>query len=174
MDHLANNCQHQYVADAQSIDAFVRDHSDALIIFSAGNNNPDIYPPSTTRNLPLRPIIVSQAAANNCFTVGASGSTRTTGIDTSSGLSTLDPDKVYPKRSHGSSKEARIKPHVVAPGFTNFSAQSRHPKIKYRGFRVVNKETSGVVAWQIRSGTSHATLLAVGCTSKRKYPDRRH
>ncbi|KAL6900616.1 peptidase S8/S53 domain-containing protein [Trichoderma evansii] len=164
-DNLANNCQRQYGTDAQSIDAFVRDHPDALIIFSAGNNNPDIYPSSTTRNVPPRPTIGSQAAAKNCLTVGASGSTRTTGIDKPSGLMTLDPDKVYPKSSRGPSKEARTKPDVVAPGFSILSAQSRHPKLKYSGFRVANKETSGEVAWQTRSGTSHATPLAAGCAA---------
>ncbi|KAL7929858.1 peptidase S8/S53 domain-containing protein [Trichoderma chlorosporum] len=163
-DDLGLKGQRPYGVDAQSIDAFVRDHPDALIIFSAGNNNPDIYPSSTQRNVSPKATIGSQAAAKNCLTVGASGSTRA-GIDKPSGLTALDPDRVYPKSSRGPTNEARTKPDVVAPGFSIFSAQSRHPGLKYSGSRVVNKESSGEVAWQTRSGTSHATPLAAGCAA---------
>ena len=160
-----NGFQRQYSPDAELIDAFVRDHPDALIIFSAGNNNRE--PPRANGQIKStsRPTIGSQAAAKNCLTVGASGTTRVAGKDDPSGLTILHPDEVYPKSSRGRTKEDRIKPDVVAPGFSIFSAQSRHSAVKFSGFKTVNKAGPDEIAWQTRSGTSHATPLVAGCAA---------
>ncbi|KAJ4266054.1 hypothetical protein NW762_004027 [Fusarium torreyae] len=159
-DDAPGGFQRQYGTDAALIDKFVRDHPDALVIFSAGNNNP-----TPSRYTKPKSTIGSQAAAKNSLTVGASGSTRVAERDNASGLTRLDPDEVYPNSSRGRTKESRIKPDIVAPGFSILSAQSRHAAMKYSGYKVTNQSPTGQVAWQTRSGTSHATPLVAGCAA---------
>lgn len=161
-DNLAGSSQRQYRDDTGFIDAFVRDNPDALVIFSAGNNNLVANP--ANYHGPLRPAVGSQAAAKNVLTVGASGSTRVA-PDQRTGLSLLDPDKIYPESSRGRTKESRTKPDVVAPGFSIFSARSRHSAVKYGGFQAGSNEHPREVTWQTRSGTSHATPLVAGCAA---------
>ncbi|RGP65175.1 peptidase s8 and s53 [Fusarium longipes] len=152
--------QRQYGQDAAEIDRFVRNHPDALVVFSAGNNNRGL------RNGKIAPTIGSQAAAKNCITVGASGSTRAvSGRDNKTGLRALDADKVYPDSSRGRTREARIKPDIVAPGFGILSAQSRHAAKKFKSYEVTNQGPNGSVTWEARSGTSHATPLVAGCAA---------
>lgn len=163
-DSAPRGIQRPYAEAAEAIDAFIRNNPDALVIFSAGNNNPD--PPRNNRAGPvLKPTIGSQAAAKNCLTVGASGTTRLAGEDRPTGLSILNPDDIYPKSSCGPTAELRMKPDVVAPGFNIFSAKSRHSAVKYSGFKTVTKDDTGEAVWQTRSGTSHATPLVAGCAA---------
>jgi len=89
--------------DAREVDEFVWRTQDAVVLFSAGNDN-------DRKGVTGKPAIGAQAAAKNCITVGATGSKRKIGskggnIETMSSMS-----------SWGPTKEGRIKPDVVAPG----------------------------------------------------------
>jgi len=155
--------QRPYGKAACDIDDFVRANPNALICFSAGNNN--LYmnekePPGTQK-----PSIGSQAAAKNCLTIGASGSTRVV-LDPNNGkLLRLDPDEMYPESSRGPTVEKRMKPDVIAPGFNIFSAHSRHPKAVTFSGAEATSESYPKVLWKVRSGTSHATPLVSGCAA---------
>ncbi|KAI9682579.1 MAG: hypothetical protein M1822_006877 [Bathelium mastoideum] len=145
--------------DAVGIDKFVRDNPDALVIFSAGNNNlnRNQRAPGTQE-----PSIGSQAAAKNCLTVGASGSTRT--IDDSR-LDSIGPNYICSESSRGPTLEKRIKPDIVAPGFNIFSVHTRHDcGENVSGAEATSKSFPGV-KWKLRSGTSHATPLVSGCAA---------
>lgn len=152
-------CQRSYGTAAGEIDAFVRQNPEVLVVFSAGNNNKNANEKNTTSV--LRPALGSQAAAKNCLTVGASGSTRAA-TDPAKGLLQLDPDKMCEDSSRGPSEEKRTKPDVVAPGYNIFSAQSRHKEVRYTAASATSKGHPGV-AWNVRHGTSHATPLVSGC-----------
>ena len=153
-DPLLDGKQRPYAAEAYEIDEYVRENPDSLICFSAGNNN-------STMN--SKPSIGSQAAAKNCLTVGASGSTRKVNVPAPDEVVEVDPDQIYSKSSRGPTCEKRIKPDVVAPGFNIFSALSRHPKAQARsGAEATSKAYPGV-KWKIRCGTSHSTPLVSGC-----------
>ena len=152
--------QRPYGDAAAQIDAFVRTSPDAFICFSAGNNNGIM-----NKSVPIEkhnPSVGSQAAAKNCLTVGASGSTRTS--EPSDKVSRLALDAIFGKSSRGPTVERRTKPDVVAPGFNIFSARSRHPSMTYSG-AVAKSATYPNVLWQIRDGTSHATPLVAGCAA---------
>lgn len=153
--------QRPYSTAASDIDDFVRANPDALICFSAGNNNLEIKKgPSGTP----KPSIGSQAAAKNCLTIGASGSTRVVPkrID---GKESLDPDHICPVSSRGPTVEMRVKPDVVAPGYNIFSAHSRHPRASKFSAPGATSESYPKVLWKVRSGTSHATPLVSGCAA---------
>ena len=151
-------------AGAKIIDDFVRSNADALICFSAGNNNLETLgkePAGTPK-----PAIGSQASAKNCLTVGASGSSRITGAPPPwQEPAELDPDQIHPKSSRGPTVEKRIKPDVVAPGYNIFSAHSRHPKSKGNTAAAARSDSYPDVLWKVRSGTSHATPMVSGCAA---------
>ncbi|KAF2233798.1 subtilisin-like protein [Viridothelium virens] len=153
--------QRPYGKAAADIDEFVRNNPDALICFSAGNNN--LYMNEREPSDLQLPSIGSQAAAKNCLTVGASGSTRTVEDPKNGKVDWLDPDQICPVSSRGPTAEKRIKPDVVAPGFNIFSAHSRHPRAKTFSGAEATSESYPEVLWKIRSGTSHATPLVSGC-----------
>ena len=152
-------CQRPYGTAAGEIDAFVRENPEVLVVFSAGNNNKNINEKNTTSV--LWPALGSQAAAKNCLTVGASGSTRAA-TDPARGLLQLDPDKMCEDSSRGPSQEKRTKPDVVAPGYNIFSAVSRHGEVRYSAASATSEGHAGV-KWNVRHGTSHATPLVSGC-----------
>ena len=149
---------------AKTIDNFVRSNVDALICFSAGNNNLETLgkePAGTPK-----PAIGSQASAKNCLTVGASGSTRITGAPPPwQEPAELDPNQIHPKSSRGPTVEKRIKPDVVAPGYNIFSAHSRHPKSKSNSAAAARSDGYPEALWKVRSGTSHATPMVSGCAA---------
>ncbi|KAF4951609.1 hypothetical protein FGADI_7385 [Fusarium gaditjirri] len=165
--------QRSYGNSAAAIDEFVCNNPQALIIFSAGNNNEQML-----KKLPLnqtKPSIGSQAAAKNCLTVGASGTTRkltpeetaaTAGSakTAQAGLAVFNPDMVLSDSSRGPTVEKRTKPDVVAPGYNIFSAYSRHPGVKYSAAMAKSEEYADVL-WKVKSGTSHATPLVAGCAA---------
>ncbi|CAG7558736.1 unnamed protein product [Fusarium equiseti] len=164
--------QRAYGASAFAIDKFVCDNPQALIIFSAGNNNEKMlekWPLNQTK-----PSIGSQAAAKNCLTVGASGTTRKLTPETAATagsaktaqaeLAVFNPDTVLSDSSRGPTAEKRTKPDVVAPGYNIFSAFSRHPDVKYSAAKAKSEEYADVL-WKVRSGTSHATPLVAGCAA---------
>ncbi|MCJ1290929.1 hypothetical protein MMC34_002471 [Xylographa carneopallida] len=163
-DGLAiGNQQRPYNTHAHEIDEFVRANPDALICFSAGNAN-------LTRNLKEppgshKPSIGAQAAAKNCLTIGASGSTRAV-LDPKNGKTNwLDPDQLYPESSRGPTTNKRIKPDVVAPGYNVFSAMSRHPKAAKVSGAEATSDSYPKALWKVRSGTSHSTPLVSGCAA---------
>jgi subtilisin family serine protease len=155
--------QRPYGKDATGIDDFVRAHPDALICFSAGNTNLDMNAKELSGT--QKPSIGSQAAAKNCLTVGASGSTREVTVPGKGNIDKLDPDHIYPKSSRGPTVEKRVKPDVVAPGYNVFSAHSRHPKATSFTAAEATSEAYPKVLWKVRSGTSHATPLVSGCAA---------
>ena len=155
--------QRLYTDHAKDIDGFVRANPDVLICFSAGNNNLEMYEKAPTGT--HKPSIGSQAAAKNCLTVGASGSTREITVPGTGKIDKLDPDQMCLDSSRGPTAEKRIKPDVVAPGFNIFSAHSRHPKAVIVSGPEATSESYPNVLWKIRSGTSHATPLVSGCAA---------
>ena len=155
--------QRPYGESAAAIDSFVRANPDALICFSAGNQN--IYRNEKEPRGTQKPSIGSQAAAKNCLTIGASGSTREIANPAHGKIGKLPPDLICPDSSRGPTLENRIKPDIVAPGFNIFSAHSRHPKaVTVSGAEATN-ESNPKVLWKVRSGTSHATPLVSGCAA---------
>ena len=161
-DKLYDKKQRPYSTDAELLDTFVKDHPDALIIFSAGNNNETMsYPPYLNKTPKDGPTISSQAAAKNCLTVGASGTTRKAGRNKKEFL----PDEIWDDSSRGRTIEFRIKPDVVAPGYTIFSAKTRHPKAKTTIDETHSSDYPSQIGWEPRSGTSHSTPLVAGCAA---------
>lgn len=163
--------QRPYMSSAQAIDKFVCDNPDVLVVFSAGNNNLRMLEKAPKGV--QKPSIGSQAAAKNCLTVGACGTTRTLtlaalGTDNKKTLEqelvVVGPDTVLEDSSRGPTAQARTKPDVVAPGYNIFSAFSRHPDVRYAAARAVSGEYANVL-WKVRSGTSHATPLVAGCAA---------
>ncbi|PNP76827.1 hypothetical protein FNYG_09843 [Fusarium nygamai] len=158
--------QRAYGDSAKAIDEFVCNNPQALIIFSAGNNNEQML-----KRWPLnqtKPSIGSQAAAKNCLTVGASGTTRKltpeAAATAQAELAVFNPDMVLSDSSRGPTVEKRTKPDVVAPGYNIFSACSRHPDVNYSAAKAKSEEYANVL-WKVRSGTSHATPLVAGCAA---------
>ena len=96
-------------ADAEEIDEFVWKTKDAVVLFSAGNDN------LVAKG---NPAIRGAAAAKNCITVGATGSRRP--VD----RNYADVENMSPISSRGRTKEGRIKPDVVAPGVGILSVSS--------------------------------------------------
>lgn len=155
--------QRPYGHSASDLDDFVRTHPDALICFSAGNNNQYINK-KILSGIP-KPSIGSQASAKNCLTIGASGSTRVVSIPEKGQADRLDPDQICLDSSRGPTIEKRTKPDVVAPGFNIFSAHSRHPRAAKFSAPEAISESYPTVVWKARSGTSHATPLVSGCAA---------
>lgn len=155
--------QRPYGTAASSIDDFVRANPDALICFSAGNSN--LYMNEKESPGTKKPSIGSQAAAKNCLTVGASGSTREVVVPINGRIDKLDPDQICPDSSRGPTAEKRMKPDVVAPGFNILSAHSRHPGAASFSAAEATSESYPKALWKVRSGTSHATPLVSGCAA---------
>ncbi|KAF7554172.1 hypothetical protein G7Z17_g3110 [Cylindrodendrum hubeiense] len=145
--------QRHYTDAAKHIDKFVWDHPETFICFSAGNNGgPD-----------RGPTIGAQAAAKNCLTVGASGSTRVNEPGKNA-KTNFSPGEVLVTSSRGPTVDGLIKPDVVAPGFNIFSAQSTDPKAAWYGEQT-DCPTEPGARWKPLSGTSQATPLVAGCVA---------
>jgi hypothetical protein len=86
--------------NAGEVDDFVWQNKDAVILFSAGNDN---------ERAKGQPAVGAHAAAKNCITVGA------TGLRSINGKG-VGPEQMLSISSRGPTKEGRIKPDVVAPG----------------------------------------------------------
>jgi len=137
--------QPDYADPARIIDNFIRDKGDALVCFSAGNDNDRAKD---------QPAVGQQAGAKNVLTVGASGTTR----DPQEG-----PEMMYSKSSYGPTKENRLKPDVIAPGVDIYSALSR--EAPYYGAAAATIESLPGIKWKPSSGTSQATPLVAGCAA---------
>lgn len=132
--------QPDYADPAKVIDNFVRDNPDALVCFSAGNDNVKAAG---------MPAVGLHAGAKNVLTVGASGNTNA-------------PDQMNDTSSVGPTKEKRLKPDVIAPGTDIYSALSR--KARYFG-RIATSQSEPGFKWKPLSGTSQATPLVAGCAA---------
>ncbi|ADI74134.1 peptidase S8 and S53 subtilisin kexin sedolisin [Methanohalobium evestigatum Z-7303] len=125
-----------YGEHAKSVDEFMWDHKDMLILFAAGNegdteDNESISRPST---------------AKNCLTVGATENNRS-----SMGYSSDDVDEIAYFSSRGPTNDSRIKPDVVAPGTNILSTKANI--------------TSAENDYTYMSGTSMATPHVAGTAS---------
>ena len=91
----------QYTADSRSVDEFVNDNPDFLVLFSAGDlSDLGVTPPST---------------AKNALSVGAS---------TTGSFGTIPPGQTHEYSSQGPTLDGRIKPDIVAPGVMICSARA--------------------------------------------------
>ncbi|MBP2029561.1 PGF-pre-PGF domain-containing protein [Methanohalophilus levihalophilus] len=88
-----------YDIDSQSVDSFMWNNPDMLILFAAGNDGPT----SDTIGLP--------ATAKNCLTIGASENLHSFG-----GTKSDNASEIASFSSRGPTDDGRIKPDLVAPG----------------------------------------------------------
>lgn len=169
--------QRPYDTAAASIDKFVWDHQDMMIVFAAGNEGQDTDLDGTVNERSLG----AEASAKNCITVGACESYRPdlTVAKTNAPYSygTFWPDR-YAKNplkddhladnpegvaafsSRGPTAENRLKPDLVACGTAILSAKSRCKKYQTS---VDKTGVSGDTRYMYLSGTSMATPLVSGC-----------
>lgn len=142
---------------AKSIDKFVFEHPDMIILVAAGNH-------AEEKNAGQSQIGAS-SAAKNCITVGATLSTRpNNGKKFTPWVSTQqDPAEIATFSSRGLTKEGRIKPDVMAPGTAILSAASRD--LPRTSDRRVEYGTCMDDDWMFMSGTSMATPLVAGCVA---------
>lgn len=155
--------QHGYANDATTIDTFVCDHQDFLIMMAAGND----YGKANGANGQIG----ESGAAKNCVTVGAVGSTRPNdgwrydpSFSEPSGITNTAPfSSRGPTKTEGATRVGRIKPDVVAPGVAILSAASRavpsDDRVRVRYGQSSDKD------WLFISGTSMSTPLVSGCAA---------
>ncbi|KNG48584.1 kp-43 peptidase [Stemphylium lycopersici] len=147
--------QVEYNSWATSIDKFVYEHPDMIIVIAAGNNA-DQTGAGTQQ-------IGSSSAAKNCITVGATLSVRpNNGRQFTPWTKTeKNPAEVATFSSRGPTKEGRIKPDVMAPGTAILSAASQD--LPMRSDLRTEYGTSMDDGYIFMSGTSMATPLVAGC-----------
>lgn len=111
--------QTDYNGWAKSIDKFVFEHPDMIVLVAAGNH-------AEAANAGKQQIGAS-SAAKNCITVGATVSARpNNGKKFAPWIAKpMDPSEVAVFSSRGPTKEGRIKPDVMAPGTAILSTASR-------------------------------------------------
>jgi hypothetical protein len=162
----------RYTVWAQSVDQFMWDHKDMLILFAAGNDGVDLDSPCSSLTA-IPPVHVAEgkvdygsigspATAKNCLSVGASESERAAGNVTynsssptdfperpiSTDLQADDPKGLAAFSSRGPCSDNRTKPDIVAPGTWIVS--------------VMSQVLSGVPWYMYESGTSMACPLTAG------------
>ncbi|MEG6523091.1 S8 family serine peptidase [Desulfotomaculum sp. 1211_IL3151] len=127
-----------YDWDTYSLDKFVWEHPDMVVLKSAGNGNKT-----------SKPYVSSPGAAKNAITVGSTEGIRN--VDTTSD----NPDQVAGFSSRGT-LDGRIKPEVLAPGTWILSTRKSQsgPEDNYIGIYNQN--------YSYMSGTSMSTALTAG------------
>jgi hypothetical protein len=190
-----SNAGGQYTAEARSIDQFIWDHDDMLILLSAGNGGTD----ANRDGVVDLGSIGSPASAKNGLSVGAAESGRPAG---SGGLSSRKWGQNWPgsfpvspiatdliSASHdgthrgmaafsarGPCADGRIKPDVVAPGTDIISCRSRSPKagtLWGTGTGPLQGEAANLYLFS--GGTSMATPLVSGIAAlTRQYFSEEH
>ncbi|KAL6405741.1 peptidase S8 and S53 [Ilyonectria robusta] len=159
--------QIKYDISAKEIDSFVAMNRDMVILFAAGNDGMDVKPNDGKVDLAQ---VMSQAAAKNCISVGASESLRSEqnrrysmfGFPKkplASDNVANDAEGMAAFSSRGPTVEGRIKPDVVAPGTCILSTRSSAPGvIDSQGWGVSTDDN-----YMFEGGTSMATPLVAGC-----------
>lgn len=154
-----------YDTDATTIDTFIYEHQDFMILIAAGND--------MGKHNCKESQIGDNSAAKNCITVGAVGSTRQNdGNRVCPGVPGTLPTETAEFSSRGptiATKNAkredtvgRIKPDVVAPGVVVLSAASRAMPVKDKDKVIGLYGQTGDENWLFMSGTSMATPLVSG------------
>ncbi|CAM9757487.1 unnamed protein product [Phaeothamnion confervicola] len=127
-----------------TLDQFIYEHPRFLMVIAAGNCG-DVGTSADCNGIGPEKSVISPALGKNVVAVGA----------TENGGAAYDPDYVAYFSSRGPTPDGRIKPDVVAPGSTLFSALSASGK------------TCG---WAEEQGTSMATpVVAAAATLAREY-----
>ncbi len=133
----------QYTSDSQTVDQFIWNHPDMIILFSAGNEGVD----ANANGYVDEDSIGSPGTAKNCITSGASDNERETGGYNPGGpcwtwygcwgsdypTNPTRDDRISDSRqelaafsSRGPTDDGRIKPDVVAPGTNILSTRSQY------------------------------------------------
>lgn len=122
-----------YFFDAYSIDtdAYMYEHPDFLAFFAAGNSGQSGYY-----------TVISPAIAKNAVAVGATGSAHS---------SSQRIDYLASFSGNGPSIDGRIKPDIVAPGYSIYSAKAKNENSEAYSCDVT-----------VKMGTSMATPVAAG------------
>lgn len=138
-DVYGNDISGQYTIDSQTIDDFIWNHKDMVIIFAAGNGGMDFSPRNGVVDSDSLDV---QATAKNCITVGASENNRPHGTSPPPGYDLNYGAFGFPENpiksdhvsnnsegmaafsSRGPTDDGRIKPDVVAPGTNILSTRS--------------------------------------------------
>ncbi|KAK0728749.1 peptidase S8/S53 domain-containing protein [Lasiosphaeria miniovina] len=157
-----------YDDSSTEIDEFVATHRDMVILFAAGNDGQD----GDRDGRVDAKQVMSEAAAKNCISVGASESLRPEQKRIYSmwgfGSKPLSTDNVANRAegmaafsSRGPTVEGRVKPDVVAPGTCILSTRSSMPGVVDTQDWGVSKDAK----FMFEGGTSMATPLAAGCVA---------
>lgn len=128
-----------YDWDTYSLDKFVWEHPDMVVLKSAGNG----YKTS-------KPFVSSPGAAKNAITVGSTEGVR--GVDSGSD----NPDQVAGFSSRGTF-DGRIKPEVLAPGTWILSTRKSNSNLSEDSYIGIYNQDYGYM-----SGTSMSTALTAG------------
>ncbi|GAB6159357.1 hypothetical protein JCM39194_25580 [Desulfotomaculum varum] len=128
-----------YDWDTYSLDKFVWEHPDMVVLKSAGNGYKT-----------AKPFVSSPGAAKNAITVGATEGVR--GVDSNSD----NPDQVAGFSSRGTF-DGRIKPEVLAPGTWILSTRKTRPDTDRDSYIGMYNQY-----YAYMSGTSMATALTAG------------
>jgi len=160
-----------YDQDATTIDRFIHEYQDFVILIAAGNH---AQKPNAGNSQ-----IGDNSAAKNCITVGACGSTRPNdgdrydphprdppvdipvASDDTARFSSRGPTKPSLNTQGQIIFPGRIKPDIVAPGVAVLSAASRALDLK--DYVRERNGPSSDRDWLYMSGTSMATPLVAGC-----------
>jgi uncharacterized repeat protein (TIGR01451 family) len=139
-DSWGANVAGEYTADSAAADAFMWDHKDMLLVFSAGNEGVD----DDSDGVVDLDSMGSPATAKNVLTVGASENSRPSISDTwgegwpsdypanpvSDDLMADNSNGMAAFSSRGPTDDGRLKPDVVAPGTFIVSARSQEQPLK--------------------------------------------
>jgi len=130
--------QNSYVSSTAQIDEFVRDYTDFLMIFGAGNSGAH------------EGSITAEANSKNALVVGASISPRPAFEN-----EIRDSGEVASFSSRGPTGDGRIKPELVAPGTSIISAASR----------LIEGNLAGRPDYTMLQGTSMAAAVTGGAAA---------
>lgn len=164
-----------YDEQSQSLDQFVWDHPDFLVIVAAGNEGTDSNPQGGG----VDPMSVnSPGTAKNCLTVGACENNRPDQFTTEvygdwwpndfpgdpyhSDSMTDSPDDIVPFSSRGPCTTGRRKPDLIAPGtfvLSTRSSQIPPNHFAWGAFPPAKQD------YMYMGGTSMATPLVAGCAA---------